>query len=197
MGGHLTSKSKIYQIKIELRGMRPPVWRRVQVPGEMSLAELHEVVQAVMGWTDTHLHEFDVDGVRYGVPDDQWGFDGVKDESRTKLFRLAGDGGRLEYTYDFGDDWRHVLRVEKVLAPESGVRYPRCTAGRRACPPEDVGGPWGYGEFLEAIADPEHENHEDAVDRVWGPFDPARFDAGEVDGALEHLARTASAPARG
>jgi Plasmid pRiA4b ORF-3-like protein len=177
-----------FQLRILLREVRPPVWRRVLVPGEMTLVELHEVVQTVMGWSNSHLHEFDVDGARYGVPDSDWGLDEVADESRVKLFRVAREGGRLRYAYDFGDGWQHDLTVEKVLARQPGTRYPRCIGGRRACPPEDVGGPWGYQDFLAAVADPGHDEHEQWVEWIGGGFDPAEFDLAAADKALDAFA---------
>ena len=186
--GRVTSKTKIFEIKIELREVRPAVLRRVQVPGEITLAGLHEVVQVAMGWTDSHLHEFDVDGARYGLPDPDWDTGEVVDEARVKLFRLLGQGDRMNYVYDFGDGWTHRLTVEKVLAAEPGVAYPRCVSGRRACPPEDVGGPWGYDGFLEAMADPAHPEHEQYREWVGGPFDPAAFDLDEVNEELAGLA---------
>jgi hypothetical protein len=186
--GRVTAKTKIFEIKIELREVRPAVVRRVQVPGEMSLAGLHAVVQVAMGWTDSHLHEFDVDGARYGLPDPDWDADEVRDEAKATLFRLVGQGDRMDYVYDFGDGWTHRLTVEKVLAPELGVSYPRCMSGRRACPPEDVGGPWGYDEFRVAMADPAHPEHEQYREWLGGPFDPAAFDLTEVNAALAELA---------
>ena len=186
--GRVTAKTKILEIKIELREVRPAVLRRVQVPGELTLAGLHEVVQVAMGWTDSHLHEFDVDGARYGQGDPDWGFDEVRDEARAALFRLVGPGDRMGYLYDFGDGWAHRLTVEKVLAPEPGVRYPRCVSGRRACPPEDVGGPWGYDGFLAALADPGHPEHERYREWMGGTFDPAAFDLDAVNEALAELA---------
>jgi hypothetical protein len=186
--GRVTAKTKIYEIKIELREVRPAVLRRVQVPGELSLAGLHAVVQVAMGWTDSHLHEFDVDGARYGLPDPDWDAGEVGDEARVTLFRLLGQGDRAGYVYDFGDGWTHRLTVEKVLAPEPGVSYPRCVSGRRACPPEDVGGPWGYDEFLAAMADPAHPEHEQYREWLGGPFDPAAFDLTAVNAALAELA---------
>jgi hypothetical protein len=168
--------------------VRPAVLRRVQVPGELSLAGLHAVVQVAMGWTDSHLHEFDVDGARYGLPDPDWDAGEVGDEARVTLFRLLGQGDRAGYVYDFGDGWTHRLTVEKVLAPEPGVSYPRCVSGRRACPPEDVGGPWGYDEFLAAMADPAHPEHEQYREWLGEPFDPAAFDLTEVNAALAELA---------
>jgi hypothetical protein len=175
--GRVTAGSKIYEIKIELREVRPTVVRRVQVPGEMSLAGLHAVVQAAMGWTDSHLHEFEIAGARYGLPDPDWDDGEVSDEAKATLFRVAGQGDRLGYVYDFGDGWTHTLTVEKVLAPEPGVPYPRCVSGRRACPPEDVGGPWGYDGFLAAMADPAHPEHAEYrgwVARSTRPVRPGR-----------------------
>jgi hypothetical protein len=186
--GRVTAKTKIFEIKIELREVRPAVVRRVQVPGEITLAGLHQVVQVVMGWTDLHLHEFDVDGARYGLPDPDWDVDEVADEAGVKVFGLVGQGGRMGYVYDFGDGWTHRLTVEKVLAAEPGVSYPRCVSGRRACPPEDVGGPWGYDGFLEAMADPSHPEHEHYREWAGGPFDPAAFDLDEVNEELAGLA---------
>jgi hypothetical protein len=105
-----------------------------------------------------------------------------------KLFRLVEQGDRLVYVYDFGDGWTHDITVEKVLAAQPGIGYPRCVSGRRACPPEDVGGPWGYGEFLTAINDPGHAEHEQFLEWVGGGFDPDEFDLDEVNEALEAMA---------
>jgi hypothetical protein len=184
----VTAKTRIYQLNVRLREVRPPVWRRVLVPGEMNLAELHEVVQTAMGWTNSHLHEFEVDGARYGVPDPDWGLDEVADESRVKLCRVAQEGSRLGYAYDFGDGWVHDVTVEKVAGQQAGTRYPCCVAGRRACPPEDVGGPWGYQDFVVAVSDPGHAEHEQWVEWFGGRFDPAGFDLAAVDEALAAFA---------
>jgi hypothetical protein len=192
----VTAKTKIFEIEIVLQDVQPPVSRRVQVPGEASLAVLHEVVQSAMGWTNSHLHEFEVDGGRYGLPDPDWGGRTVADEAKVKLFRLVGPGDRLNYVYDFGDNWSHTLTVEKIVTPEPGVRYPRCVSGRRACPPEDVGGPWGYDELGAALADPSHPDHDERTEWMGGSFDPARFDLEEVNRALGWLAwRPLAAPA--
>jgi hypothetical protein len=184
----VTAKTRIYQLKVQLREVRPPVWRRVLVPGEMDLAELHEVVQAAMGWTNSHLHEFEAEGARYGVPDPDWDLDEVADESGVRLSRIAGEGSRLRYAYDFGDGWQHDVIVEKVLPRQPGLRYPCCAAGRRACPPEDVGGPWGYEDFLAAVGDPGHDEHEQWVEWAGGGFDPAEFNLPAVNKALEVFA---------
>lgn len=180
----VTAKTKIFEIKIVLRAVRPPVSRRVQIPGEATLAELHDVVQAAMGWTNSHLHEFDIGGARYGQPDPDWDTD-VADETNAKLFRLVGVGDKVEYVYDFGDNWRHTLSVEKIVTPKVGVRYPRCVAGRRACPPEDVGGPWGYDGFLEALADSDHPEHDERAEWVGGAFDP--WVTSHVDGLVSRM----------
>jgi hypothetical protein len=182
------AKTRIFQLTIYLRGVRPPVWRRVLVPGEMNLAELHDVVQTAMGWSNSHLHEFEVDGARYGLPDPDWGLDEVADESRVKLFRVAQEGSRLGYAYDFGDGWLHEVTVVKVVAPQPGTRYPCCIAGQRACPPEDVGGPLGYQDFLVALGDPGCAEHRQWAERIGGRFDPAELDIAAVDKALDALA---------
>jgi pRiA4b ORF-3-like protein len=193
-GHRLTARSRIFQLKVQLREVRPPVWRRVLVPGEVSLAELHAVVQVAMGWTNSHLHEFEVAGARYGMPDPDWDLDDVADEARVRLSGVAGQGSRLRYAYDFGDGWQHDVIVEKVLSRQPGLRYPCCVAGRRACPPEDVGGPWGYQEFLAAVSDPGHAEHEQWVEWAGGSFDPADFDLAAVDKALEAFAWAGSPP---
>jgi hypothetical protein len=131
----ITGRTQIYQLKVQLRKVRPPIWRRLLVPGDMTLTELHEVIQTAMGWTNTHLHEFEIDGVSYGDPDPDWESE-FADESKVKLYRVAHDGGRIRYAYDFGDGWEHDVLVEKVAGPEPGNQYPSCVAGRRACPPE-------------------------------------------------------------
>jgi len=184
----VTEKTKIFEIEIVLEDVRPPVRRVVQVPGDASLAVLHEVVQSAMGWTNSHLHEFEIGGARYGMPDPDWDDGDVAGEAKVKLFRLVGVGERLGYVYDFGDNWAHTLLVKEVIAPEPGVRYPRCASGCGACPPEDVGGPWGYEEFLTVLGDPAHPDHDERTEWAGGPFDPNRFDLDEANQALDWLA---------
>lgn len=181
-------KTKIFELEIALAEVAPTVRRRVQVPGEVDLAVLHEVVQSVMGWTNSHLHEFEIAGRRYGIPDPDWPSQHVVDETKSKLFRLVKQGDRFGYVYDFGDNWTHELTVEKVFAAQPGVRYPRCVAGQGACPPEDVGGIWGYEEFQAVITDPAHPDHAERLEWAGGPFDPHRFAPAEADRALEWLA---------
>lgn len=173
------STGSVYQLKITLKDIRPPVWRRVVVP-DCSLAELHEVIQAAMGWENYHLYDFVVGGERYTDPRGMDDLD-MEDAGKVKLSQVAPkEKAKLRYTYDFGDNWQHEVLVEKVLPPEEGQKYPVCIAGKRACPPEDVGGPWGYMEFAEAIRDPQHERHEEFIE--WrGEFDPEVFDPDAVN----------------
>lgn len=174
----------VHQLKITLRGTSPPVWRRVQVRSSTTLGELHRVIQMAMGWEDCHLHEFDVGGTRYGTDDGEgWG-PPPKDEWRSKLARVAPAGSRFRYEYDFGDSWEHDVAVEKVLPAEPTTVYPVCLAGRRACPPEDCGGVWGYSEMLAALDDPDHKEHESHLEWVGGVFDSEAFDPGEVNTRL-------------
>ena len=186
--GRVTAKTKIFELEIVLEEVQPSVRRRVQVPGEVSLAVLHEVVQSVMGWSNSHLHEFDIAGRRFGIPDPDWPDQDLTDEAKGTLFWLVKPGDRFGYLYDFGDNWAHRITVDKVATAEPGVRYPRCVAGQGACPPEDVGGPWGYDEFQAALADPTHPDHDERLEWAGGPFDPHRFDLDEADGALQWLA---------
>ena len=180
MGG----QAEVLQLKVQLTRIRPPVWRRLLVPPTYSLADLHDVIQVAFGWIGYHLHEFELGGETYGVLDEDAPPE-LKPEGRARLSRLAPLGTRFRYLYDFGDGWEHDVHVEKRLPRDPGGQYPRCTGGRRACPPEDVGGPWGYEAFLAALHDPEHPEHERYVEWSGGNFDPEAFDLQEVNDALE------------
>jgi hypothetical protein len=178
---------RIYQLKVTLRGVRPPIWRRILVPSHITLGELHEVLQNAMGWTNSHLHEFVVGKRSFGPP--VMGLE-AEDESGVRLDEwLAKPKDQMTYVYDFGDDWQHQVLLEKVLEPEPGVRYPVLVAGKRAAPPEDVGGVFGYAEFLDALADPSHPEHEEYLDWVGDGFDPEAFDVEEANRALEYSRR--------
>lgn len=179
----------IYQIKVSLRGTTPPIWRRLEVPANVSLARLHQIIQTAFDWDDTHLHVFQTQYGDFGVADPELGY---RAESPVSLEQVApGEKSKIGYTYDFGDDWEHEIVVEKLLAWEPKKEYPRCTGGRRAAPPEDCGGIYGYADLLEALADPEHPDHEDQLDwlSLDGPadFDPAAFNAHEVNQRLRTL----------
>jgi hypothetical protein len=176
----------VYQIKVTLRDTHPPIWRRIVVPENTTLLKLHDILQIVMGWEDYHLHLFTLDGENYGDPaDDEYGFLGTMPEENYRLSELIhGEGQRFVYEYDFGDGWIHVLRVEKIGPAREGVSYPVCMAGRRACPPEDVGGIGGYARFLEAIHDPDDPEHDEYLLWAGGEFDPEEFDLEAVNEQL-------------
>ena len=164
------------------------IWRRIQVKNS-TLDKLHERIQTAMGWTNSHLHQFDINGKRYGDPellDDGFEDFECNDSTVTKISEVVPEGDkrfRFLYEYDFGDSWEHEVVFEGRLQTESGQRYPQCVEGERACPPEDVGGVWGYVEFLAALADPKHEQHKDFME--WsGAFDADEFDAAEATKAM-------------
>ncbi len=177
---------QIYQLKIALTDITPPVWRRVLVPGGYTLDRVHRVIQYAMGWQDSHLHSFDVGGEQYGEPDPV-GELVLRDELEVRLDAVAGKGDVFRYTYDFGDWWEHEVTVEDAFAAEPDERYPMCADGERACPPEDVGGAPGYGEMIEALSDPDHPEH--GATRGWlgREFDPEEFDATRATTLLRRL----------
>lgn len=181
----------IYQLKIVLLNIESAIWRRFQVRENITLYGLHDYIQGVMfGWADCHLHEFEIDGVGYGVPVPEYNDVPemkLKNESRYKLCQLVKPGDSFLYRYDFGDNWEHEIVVEKQLPPDPNVKYPICLEGQRCCPPEDVGGPLGYEEFLEAIADPKHEEHKSYLEWAGGSFDPEAFDLKQINEILENI----------
>jgi hypothetical protein len=178
---------QVYQLKITLKGTKPPIWRRIQVPESYTFWDLHVAIQDAMGWDDYHLHEFIFTlpitkiEAHIGIP-----MEDDLDETMlpgweiniSNFFSLENPKG--DYCYDFGDGWQHDIILEKILPREGGVIYPRCVDGKRACPPEDCGGIGGYVEFLEVIGDPANERHEDMLDWVGGSFDPEDFNPSEV-----------------
>jgi len=186
--------AEIYQLKITLRAIEPRIWRRVQVPGDMTLPRLHRVFQVVMGWTDSHLHEFTIGGQRFGQPSPESpGYYVIPERSVRLDHVIYPSNTRFEYLYDFGDGWQHEIQVEKILAAEPGVRYPRCLTGARGCPPEDCGSYRGHVELLEAIRDPRHERHEELLEWVGGSFDPEAFYVDAVNRRLRRF-RESRAP---
>lgn len=175
------ASAQTFQIKVSLRDVRPPIWRRLLVPSDILLPKLHQVLQAAMGWHDSHLHLFRVGNDCYAPPGD-WEPLG-RDSRGVALADLAPRrGARLVYEYDFGDGWTHDIVVESV-SPEP-CDGPRCTGGRRRCPPEDCGGPWGYAEFMEAIADQSHERHDELREWCGDSFDHAEFDVESANASL-------------
>lgn len=181
-------QASIYQIKVTLKNIRPPIWRRFLVSSTLRLDHFHEVLQAVMGWTNSHLHGFVTrDNQVYGIPDPDFDFPGlrIKEERRSNLAALLPvEGAKIRYDYDFGDSWEHDVVLEKILpfTPEQPLPY--CLKGKRACPPEDCGGPWGYADLLHVLADPEHEDYEELVEWLAEDFDPEAFNANGINALL-------------
>ena len=190
----MPSKKQVYQFKITLQDTHPPIWRRIQVPSAYTFWDLHIAIQDAMGWFDCHLHEFRIktqtgDTLVFGIPsefDDDPFFDektlqGWKHKISEYENVLPGP---FVYSYDFGDEWIHKIKFEEIQPAEVGVTYPRCINGKRACPPEDCGGLWGYEKLLEVLADPAREEHERMVEWVesqtGGPFNPDHFDPAKV-----------------
>ncbi len=170
----MSSPEKIARIRISLKDIEPEIWRRVEVPLGMSLKGLHDVIQAVMGWQDYHLFEFQIGEKRYGIPDPEWDAEReVAQAKLTKLEALAAKGiDRFDYTYDFGDNWEHVVTIEALASADPAVKYPRFLDGARRGPPEDVGGFPGYYEFLDAVSKPRHKEHRHMLEWYGGPYDP-------------------------
>jgi hypothetical protein len=174
----------IYQFKVALIGITPPIWRRVQVTGDYTLAKLHRVLQVVMGWENYHLYMFRIGSKKYGPPDPDGVDLGLFDAKRIRLAAVVPSVSMtFTYVYDYGDGWEHELLLEATLTPEPAMTYPCCLAGERRCPPEDVGGIGGYGHYLEAMFDPNHAEHEERM--MWrGPFDAEEFLVAKVNWEL-------------
>lgn len=180
----------VYQLKITLLGIEPPIWRRIQVPNTLLLCCLHDALQAILGWADSHLHQFVKDGQYWSDPEWYEDYDDIEviDESRVRIGRvLKAEGESVRYDYDFGDNWQHEVMLEKVL-PTPVVRpLPVCLGGERHRPPEDVGGTSGYEVFLEVIFDPTHEDYERYITWAGGSFQPEEFDQRAVNEVLSRM----------
>jgi len=173
----------IVKLKVTLAGLRPPVWRRLLIPADMTLGELHHVIQSAMGWEGGHLHDFDVGFARYGDPDNT---DDVDDEAEVALGTLMRAGAtRFRYTYDFGDDWVHQIVAEGMVPRTEGQRYPACIGGKRACPPEDSGGPYGLAQLMAVRADPSHPDHAEMAEWLEEDYDPEAFSVAEADARID------------
>jgi len=210
--------TSIYQIRVTLNGSKPPIWRKLVVPSDLVLGELHEVIQIAMGWTNSHLHQFRLRDkslkpgpqemarlFQKGVWDDEflgrmrgervfvakvtsWGdpseLEGEDEDAFTLGEVCPKVKSKLIYEYDFGDGWEHIIEVQKIVEPELGVEYPVCLGGKKACPPEDCGGIYGYYHMLDVVADPDHEEHDDLVEWLGNDFDHDAFDLEEVNAIL-------------
>jgi Plasmid pRiA4b ORF-3-like protein len=179
----------IYQIKVGLRGAKPPIWRRLLVPADVSLARLHDIILAAFGWHGGHMHVFETPYGQFGRADRELGHRAEGPVTVEQVAPRVKD--KIRYTYDFGDNWDHEIVVEKVLDRDPALTYPRCTHGRRAAPPDDCGGIWGYEELVEVLADPRHPEHEERLEWLGvddaSQFDPSRFDAEAVNQVLAKL----------
>ena len=178
---------EILQLRIDLEYILPTVTRTLLIRASSSLGTLHTAIQAAMGWEDSHLHEFEKDGVRYGQPNLYEDFEELAVESERKqlgtLFRKGTQS--LSYLYDFGDSWKHTVTLEDRLPADLKMQWPRCIAGENSCPPEDVGGPPGYMHYLEAVLDPNHEEHVDMIQWRGAGFHPSHFSPDEANARLK------------
>lgn len=177
--------SKIYQLKITLKHIKPAIWRRIEVLPDIRLDELGQTILMAMGWYGGHLMCFEFDRTEYHFDHESVSDLGGKLMSKTRLDKcLSRESQKGLFTYDFGDNWEHEVLLEKIRAPEPGAQYPCCTAGKRNCPPEDCGGPWGYADILEALKDPDNPEYNEMLEWVGSDYDPEAFD---LQGANERM----------
>ena len=183
----------IYQLKVSLEGSKPPIWRRLLVKSDIKLDVLHLALQISMGWTNSHLHQYiSRDRKFYGIKDDDFEMDGFEmhDETTVRLSNiLKAEKDSLIYEYDFGDSWTHKIIIEKILPFDTTKKLPYCVTGKRACPPENCGGIWGYSDLLKALEDPKHEEHDEMLDWLDGEFDPAYLNRREINQLLLEYCR--------
>lgn len=191
---HASNHARLYQLKVSLDHIAPAIWRRLLVPSNITLRRLHDVIQKAMGWTNSHLYWFQLDGRQFGRPDPESEFY-VEDDARYRLgTMLIVPGHSMAYEYDMGDSWRHTILLEEILLSDEQNSDARCVAGARACPPEDCGGVPGYQSFLEAILDPFNPRHREMLAWVGHRFDPEAFDIDAVNRLLAH--RRSAQPVR-
>ena len=182
----------VYQLKITLKGSRPSIWRKVLINPDLPLEDLHKIIQTTMGWTNSHLHQFWKDRTNYYLEINDFGE--LPDNSKsceyckTKVSDLLKkEKDKIEYEYDFGDSWNHVITLEKVLPFDDTEVYPVCIDGKRHCPPEDCGGLWGFYNMLEILKDPQHEEYEEYLEWLGEEFEPEYFDKKEVNLMLKEV----------
>ena len=173
----------IYQLRIDLVGAKPPIWRRILISSSDTLYDLHCAIQNAMGWTNSHLHSFESGGSSYGIADiDEFDDFETRDEKKyTIAHLLSNEGDRLLYMYDFGDSWEHKIKLEKIITEKIDGQLPRCTKGKNACPPEDVGGLWGYYSMLEVLQDPDDPEREEYLEWLGDKFDPGYINLEEIN----------------
>ena len=177
----------VYELHVELEEMQPAIWRRILVPGSIRLSKLHGLLQRAMGLTDSHLHSFEIGEKVYSSAHADLDELEMLDEKKYTLEKSLGESVReFIYEYDFGDSWRHRIKVQPIAEPKTEWSYPLCIAGERAAPPDDVGGAAGYFEFLAAIKDPMHNEHESMLTWAGGAFDPEGFDLNAINRSLRY-----------
>ena len=179
------ARIKVYELKVSLVDAKPPIWRRLLIGSATPLPLVHCTLQVAMGWTSSHLHQFIADRETYGTPNPEVDFDEIHDEARCSLGSLLKrEKDSMLYEYDFGDGWRHKITLEKIQLMDSATPLPQCLKGKGACPPEDVGGIWGYQQPLERIADPQNPEREELLEWAGGEFDPNALDIEAINEAL-------------
>ena len=183
----VNANAPIYELRIDLLALKPAVWRRILVPAAIKLHKLHVVLLWTMGWAGGHLHEFVIGPNHFGVPDPDFDTPPSYNVRIASPLPALGTLKSFLYLYDFGDGWEHRLTVEKTMPPDPGLTLPICLGGANACPPEDVGGPPGYVDFLEALNDPAHEKHESMLKWCGGSFNPTAFRLDEINTALRQI----------
>jgi len=194
----ITVPPEVFQLKVTLLDSMPPIWRRLLVPANLTLGQLHDVLQAAMGWQDCHMHEFRAGNRHFGIPNPEdrlMGMPPVENERTVHLPNMLGRvGAKAIYTYDFGDSWEHSIVLEKRLPADPGTDYPVCTGGERACPPEDCGGIPGFYNLLDALGDPTHEQHDELQDWIGDNYDPDVFSIDDVNRMITPLRRRRAKP---
>lgn len=179
---------QIYQVQISLKDSKPKIWRRILTKPDITLLDFHKMIQTVMGWTNSHLHQF-VKGEKCYSPenfDDGFELEVMNDSRKVKLNSLLkNEKDKIKYEYDFGDGWRHEIILEKILPANKTVEIPSCIGGKGNCPPEDCGGIWGYEQIKEVLSNPKHKQYKETTNWLGGKFDPDFFDMEEVNKTLK------------
>jgi hypothetical protein len=181
-----TKSTKAYQLRVELKGVKPAVWRRIAVPSTIKLSRLHHVLLVAMGWQGGHLHEFTFADAVYGAVEEDMDA-GVEDESRVSLVKALDGCASFTWVYDFGDYWAHKVKLERIVDLGVPLEHAMCITGANACPPEDIGGAPGYEDFLQAIQDPQHPEHDVMLEHCGGAFDPTKFDPMQTQETLNNI----------
>lgn len=185
----------VYVCRVELNEITPNIWREFRFHPEVTFHQLHQIIQAVMGWSDTHLYEFQVNKKPIGVPDPELlgvaalGIGSSKElDARKEIVQnhIHKEKTNFTYMYDFGDGWEHTITL-KSIDPDEPNSAPTCLGGARACPPEDVGGVWGYEQLLEVLGTPDHPEREHMLEWVGEEYDPEHFSMEDVNEQLRQM----------